>query len=282
MRANLIVGTLFLALSASYLGPLAVEAPERVVYTVVEDRGLFTQLGSYVAGLDGTYGIAVENLDDGRSVLLNADRPFPAGSLYKLLVMYRVFQAIERGDLSPEDTLTILGADTVEEAPGGGFPPGTSMTVSEALEAMITYSNNAAAYALAREVGGWNRVITAADELGMSSTGFDEQFWSTPADMLRFFELLAGGSLVSPQASDAMLDLLLRQTINDRIPALLPPEALVAHKTGDLPGVRNDGGIVQGPGGRYILVLMSQGVDPREAIEVEAEMSRRIYERYGS
>ncbi len=37
-----------------------------------------------------------------------------------------------------------------------------------------------------------------------------------------------------------MMELLLHQRLNDFISALLPDEVSVAHKTGDLPGVRND------------------------------------------
>jgi beta-lactamase class A len=43
-----------------------------------------------------------------------------------------------------------------------------------------------------------------------------------------------------------MLNLLLSQKLNERIPALLPPGVPVAHKTGTMPGdgVHNDAGII--------------------------------------
>ncbi len=52
------------------------------------------------------------------------------------------------------------------------------------------------------------------------------------------------GDLASPTASAQMLNLSDNQNVNDRIPALLPDGVSVAHKTGELPGVRDDGGIV--------------------------------------
>ena len=55
---------------------------------------------------------------------------------------------------------------------------------------------------------------------------------------------IMAGDLASPTASAQMLNLSDNQNVNDRIPALLPDGVSVAHKTGELPGVRDDGGIV--------------------------------------
>ena len=225
---------------------------------------LQAELDAYMSGLDGTYGVSVVSLSDGSGVFVNDETLFPAASMYKLLVMYRAFQAIDGGYLSPDDTLTIRaggfggGADAI-------FAPGDAVSVMYALDAMITQSSNAAAWALTRSVGGWGVVASAAGELGMNSTYLSgADFFSTPNDMAHFFRQLAQRSLVSPSASEQMIDLLLAQASDDRLPALLPAGAQVAHKTGELPGVRNDGGIVRGTGGRYVIVVMSKQGDPGE------------------
>ena len=41
-----------------------------------------------------------------------------------------------------------------------------------------------------------------------------------------------------------MLEILLKQQLNDRLPRYLPPGTPCAHKTGTLPGIRNDSGII--------------------------------------
>ena len=285
MIARLVVAVLLSALlsSAAALvapdqGYLGVQAPPPVAAQTLQG-----ELQGYVAGLDGTYGVAVLSLDDGSAAFVNADSVFPTASMYKLLVMYRVFQQMEAGELSPYDTITITYADMYESEPDGGLWPGDTLTVAEALESMITVSSNSAAFALVRTVGGWSQIVSAAEELGMyDTTASGGEFWSTPIDMLTFFELLASRSLVSPGASEQMIDLLLAQQTNDRIPALLPESVQVAHKTGELPGVRNDGGIVRGPGGRYIIVLMSRWANPDEAIAAEQTMSRTVYDWLGA
>jgi beta-lactamase class A len=251
-------------------------APPRVV-----DREFQAAVETYLDARAGTYGLAILDLDTGRTVLVNPDRAFPAASLYKLLVMYTVFRQIESGSLSLADTLTIEDRDAVEDEPKAGLRRGELVTVAEALEAMITHSSNYAAYALVRLTGGWAATARAAGELGLSGTSrTGGHFVTTPADLLAFLTSLAEGRLVSPAASEAMLAVLRRQTNNDRLPALLPEAAVVAHKTGELPGVRNDAGIVDGPGGRFVIcVLDEQAVEDAATLTI-ARLARQAYDRY--
>jgi len=237
----------------------------------------------YLRGRSGVYGVTLENLDTGQTVLINEDLQFLAASTYKVLVMYKAYEAMETGVLSGDDLLTVTESDTEEEEPYGGFYPGERVPVADALEAMVTASDNAAAYALTRVLGGWGVIEAAAEELGMSKTRLEDgYFWTTPADMQTFFAALAESRLVSAEASHQMVDLLRRQRLNDEIPALLPADAEVAHKTGKLPGVTNDAGIVYGPGGAYIICVFSQSEDEDEAASTIAQVALLAYARYAS
>jgi beta-lactamase class A len=261
---------------ASLAPPPARPTPASTPMPLPED------LERYVADLDGIYGVAVRNLEDGETVLIDSEHVFPAASLYKLLVMYRVYQGIEEGWLSEDDVVVFQYGDLAEAEEGDDLAPGDAITVGDAVEWMITFSSNPAAYALARHIGGWNEVTAAAAELGMEDTTWgDEYFLTTPADMLRFFDLLGNRLLVSPEASDAMIAVLLRQQISDRLPAYLPSDAEVAHKTGDLPEVRHDVGIVFAGDSSWVIAVMSEWVDPEAASEAIAEISRRVFDRFG-
>jgi beta-lactamase class A len=150
--------------------------------------------------------------------------------------------------------------------------------------ALKVQSGNAASYALVRTFGGWDRVVSAASDLGMADTTRDDTdtFVTTPKDMLIFLLALTERKLVSPEASDSMLLLLARQPNNDRIPAELPDGVLVAHKTGELPGVRNDVGVVFAPGGRYVICVFGAGDEETsgELSTTIAHVSRLVYDRY--
>lgn len=108
----------------------------------------------------------------------------------------------------------------------------------------------------------------------------DGYFWTTPGDMLAFFAALAQGELISADASSNMVELLKRQRLNDAIPALLPAEAVAAHKTGKLPGVINDAGIVYGAEGRYVVAMLSREADEEQAASAIARVALLAYERY--
>src|SRR5260370_3418240 len=124
---------------------------------------------------------------------------------------------------------------------------GETRTVAEALERMVTISDNTSAIMLSGRVGG-GRINANIAALGVGTTHFSlERMTSSALDMLHLLEQIADGRAVSPSASADMLHLLLRQRVNDRLPRLLPYEVQVAHKTGNLPGIVNDVGILYGP-----------------------------------
>jgi len=74
-----------------------------------------------------------------------------------------------------------------------------------------------------------------------------------------------------------MLDLMLAQQVNDRLPALLPPGTEVAHKTGNLPEVTNDVGIVYDPQPAYVIAVLSENGGEAEPI---AALSLAVYEYF--
>ena len=49
------------------------------------------------------------------------------------------------------------------------------------------------------------------------------------------------------------------------------------HKTGELGGMKHDVGIVSGPSGDYIIVLMSDSNNPKAAAERMAKVSENVF-----
>src|SRR5260370_13793512 len=134
--------------------------------------------------------------------------------------------------------------------------PGETLSVAEALERMVTLSVNASAIMLASRVGG-ARISASIATLGMDSTHYSlERMTPSALDMLHLVELIADGKAVSSTASADMVHMLLRQRVNDRLPRLLPADTLVAHKTGNLPAIVNDVGILYGPSSTVAVVAL--------------------------
>jgi beta-lactamase class A len=102
---------------------------------------------------------------------------------------------------------------------------------------------------------------------------------TTAYDLMLIFEKIARGEVVSEEACRSMIKTLLDQHFGTIIPALLPKEVKVAHKTGSIVGVEHDSGIVFLPNGKkYVLVILSKNLeDEPSATPAMARVSEMIY-----
>ena len=208
----------------------------------------------------------------------DSDREIITASLYKLAVLLEAEHQVEIGQLSYSDTITIEQEDITEDGSFEG--PGTELTLDEALEAMITISDNGAAMHLWRTLGPAN-INAYLEKSGIADfhVAVDEveDNWATARAVGTYFTLLANPKLVSPAASDRMLKRLQRQEINDRIPAQLPEGTVIAHKTGNLAGVVHDAGIVFTPHGPRVLVVMTWDTDDEVANDFISHLASAVY-----
>jgi beta-lactamase class A len=224
-----------------------------------------------------SYGVVVRNLVSGAVAEINPHKRFETASLFKLWVMYEVYKQVELGLLDMDEELLVTPYYAVWDA--GSLPVEVcdTLTVREALWAMITYSDNTSGFLLRDKVGMGN-INRDLQTLGLTESAFaQEDVISTAADMALFLEMVVLGAAVSGEASGEMLDLMLAQQVRDRLPALLPPGAGVANKTGNLPEVTHDVGIVYAPQPTYVIAVLSDKAWESEPIAV---LSRAIYDYF--
>src|SRR5947207_6669417 len=178
----------------------------------------------------------------------NPDEHVIAASLYKLGILAEAERRVDTGELKYSDRIAIEPEDVT--ADGSFEDAGTELTIDEALEAMITISDNGAALALWHFLGPENINATLA-KAGLSdfhiALSDEEDHVVTPRAIGTYFTMLAKKQLISAAASDRMLARLERQQINNRLPADLPDGVVIAHKTGNLVGVVHDAGIIFTP-----------------------------------
>lgn len=227
-----------------------------------------------------SFAIVAKNLADGSGAAVNPDRPFYAASLFKVWVMYEVFHQRSLGLLSLDEEYIV--SDYYEFFGLGPrlTAPCETLTLSRALEAMMSVSDNAAAVLLQDRVGPAN-VNASLAALGLTDSGlFEDELPTTAADIALILEAIARGQPLDADASQAMLDLLASETLADRLPALLPEGTQVAHKTANWTNATHDAGIVYSPAADYLIVVLSdRGYDdyPGETI---AQVSKVVYEYY--
>lgn len=240
-------------------------------------------INGYQQNGQGVAGVAITQ-DAGLPVVaLCADRTFATASLYKLFVLWGVQRAIAEGDLADETLLTFLAEDDDSEEDGYSlWNYGDRVSVAELRDLMITTSNNSAAWLLARTVG-WGRIDALLRERGFAVSRAANGV-STPNEIAWFFDALLAGTLdpsLRPADYALMLELLGDQQINSYLSPGFPPGTDFAHKTGNLPGVVNDAGILTLPGGRVVTIVVLTEGDERASFALLEEVAALVWGYYG-
>lgn len=230
-----------------------------------------------------------EDLRSGRRWGWNAEADFPAASVIKVPILMAVFKAVQEGRLRLDQTLTV---EMRHHVGGAGvlfeLHDGVELTVGDLARLMTVVSDNVASNLLLDllEPEDLPRLFT---QLGMRRSCLGRRFMesASPGHDNRTSALDMGlclGALHRQQFLDApmthqALAILRRQQFREKIPLMLPPELPVAHKTGELDGVRHDTGILEVYGRPYVLSLLTQKGGPAWDVDrALAEFSLAVYE----
>src|SRR5919201_3988272 len=232
------------------VAPAALAAP-------ADAPSLSNLLDARVGAFEGSAGIVVQDGTSGKTVYEHdADASVITASLYKLGVLVEVERRVDAGSMRYSNSITIEPEDVTED--GSYELVGTTLSLDDALEQMITISDNGAAHALERIVGARqiNDTLAALHiQPFRLAEDADEDNVASPRAIATLFTLLAQRRLISQAASDRMLKRLERQKINDRLPAALPAGTVVAHKTGNIGFATHDAGIIYGKAGEPMVVV---------------------------
>src|SRR5438309_3671048 len=232
----------------------------------------------------------------------NADHYFHAASTMKLAVLLGVFRQVERGELALDSAVHVRNRFTsiVNQEPfmldlGRDADPdvyghlGKTLTVRELAYWMITKSSNLATNLLV-DIVGIPTIQQALDELDIDGVrilrGVEDQaaFEAglnnevTANGLLKLLRLVAEEKAYTKKSREEMLNVLFEQQYRSGIPAGLPKEIRVAHKTGNISTVHHDAGIVFVEGRKpYVLVILTQFRAETGRGTAVADVSRDIY-----
>jgi len=269
-----------------------------------DKEALQARIAEELARVDGTFAVAFKDISTGDEILLHEHEVFHAASTMKTPVMIEVYKQVAEGKFGLSDSIVIKN-EFKSIVDGSPFSltadddsqqalyseAGRKEPLSVLVYEMITGSSNLATNIIielvdAKKVTSTMRALGAHDIQVLRGVEDDKAFaqglnnTTTAYDLMVIFEKMASGETVSPEASQAMIDVLLDQRFNSIIPARLPADVKVAHKTGSITGVHHDSGIVILPDGRkYVLVLLSKNLKGDEAAtSAMANVSAMIYE----
>lgn len=250
------------------------------------------------------FGIAFTDLQTGERLSHQGERSFHAASTMKTPVMVEAYKQAAAGKFSLEDEIEIYNRftsiankkvtyslDAADDSEKGLYSMiGQKTSWNDLIYRMITESSNLATNILIDKLGAKN-VMTTLRSVGANGVQVLRGVEDTPAyekgmnnaatadGLATFFEALATGKLVNKYATEEIVNILADQRFRDIIPGRLPKGVKVAHKTGWIPGINHDSGIVYLPDGRkYVLILLSLGLEDKEAKETLSKVSRHVYD----
>ncbi len=244
-------------------GAFAQDSPRDNLREVFERK-----IEEIVDGVDGVVGLTVKDLATDETFSVHGEMVFTQASAIKLPILYELFRQVDQGGLALDTLITLQQSDVV---PGSGvlqrLTPGmVTMSLLDYTTLMITQSDNTATNMLIDRVG-MDNVNRSMDRLGLTETKLqrkmmDREAWlsdrenlSTPNEQARLLGLVYRGEGLRKESSEELLRILSIPK-SSQIRALLPSGVRVAHKTGSVPGVVVDVGIVYLPGNPFIVAAM--------------------------
>ncbi|SJZ36535.1 beta-lactamase class A [Sediminibacterium ginsengisoli] len=268
-----------------------------------QDSTLTQKIQQLLSGQQGVFAVAFKDLATGETILINEKTMFHAASTMKTPVMIELYKQAAAGTFSLQDSALVRNEfksivdgslyrlDSAVDSQRELYRrEGERLSLNELIYQMIIRSGNLATNILIEILDG-KKITATMRELGApdiqvlrgveDQKAFDQGLNNTTTayDQMKIYEALANGKAVNKDASDAMIRILLDQQHNTVIPALLPKDVKVAHKTGSITSVHHDAGIVFLPDGRkYVLALLSaKFTSDKEATGAMARVSQLVY-----
>ena len=238
------------------------------------EKRITAELYSY----QGQMSVFVDDLH-GSTVQIGADEEYETASVIKAFILAALYAQVERGKA---DLDALIPYEESQFVDGSGMlralGVGTRLKVRDTATMMIICSDNIATNMIIDYLG-LDPINACIRELGFAHTvlhnplhfdRYEKLGTTTPRDYAALLAQIAKGTLVSPQASAAMLGILRQQHYNTMLTHDFPqfyldceetgePELIwVASKSGSMNACRNDGGIIHTPYGEYVIVLMNK------------------------
>ena len=255
--------------------------------------GLKASISREIQDFPGETGVVIEDLETGWRFVHQEGKEFPAASVVKIPMMTACYQAVRERRLDLTSPVTLRGADKVlGSGVLKGMPNGSVVSTWQLVGWMVTQSDNTATNLLIDRLGmdyfnrsfgrlGLRGTRLSRKMMDFSSRARGIENYTTAEDVAAVLQKLYRSTLGDRAASAASLELLKHQKLKDRIPALLPPEVVVAHKTGLERYVCHDAGIVYTENGDYLISVLTQRIGKggsQLAKKFIARLARHVYQ----
>ena len=249
------------------------------------------EIEKIISQVEGSVCINFYDLNKNNVFSINGDKKVLSASTIKLLILAELMKKISENKFSLSDTIMI--ADSMKTGGDGVLKElntGHHFTLKELATLMIIVSDNQATNILIDFLGMEN-INQLGKELRLKETflgrkmmdiearkkGYDN--YTCADDISLLLKLIYQEKLINKEASQLMLDILLRQQQGERLQRYLPSDIKIAHKCGDLDNLENDGGIIWLGDRAYILVVLTNGMPNLQCKQTIGKISKFVYDK---
>lgn len=233
--------------------------------------------------------VAARLVGTDRAWRLDAERVFPAASIIKTAILVALYRDVDAGRL---DLATSVPVPPDAKVKGTGvltwMSPDLTLPLADIAYLMIAISDNTASNVLIDTVG-LPRIQATIADLGLTSTALNRRFLGRrpgshepenvthAADQAALLGAIAGDTAASPRSCQQMRATLALQQDRDRIARYLPDGLTFAGKSGTLPGLIHDTGLIETPAGTLALAVLTRGLpDDYQAAETIGRIAQTI------
>ena len=238
------------------------------------DKKLQRKIESEIQGFNGKIGVYIKNLENGKTVSINADTIFPTASIVKVPILIGTMDKIHKGELNYKqelvyrDSLLYEGVDIL-----GSFEDSSKIELGKVMMLMLTMSDNTASLWLQKLAGTGTRINNILDSMGYVHTrvnsrtqgrldNWKQYGWgqTTPWEMANLMERISDGGVISKERSEQMLRLMGRNFWDEVSISQIPSDVFIASKGGAVNASRSEILFVNGRGARYVFAVFTSNL----------------------
>lgn len=249
------------------------------------------EIEKIISQVDGKVCINFYDLNKNNGFSINGNEKVLSASMIKLLILAKLMKKNSENKFSLSNTIMIAnsmktGGDGILKELNAGH----HFTLKELANLMIIVSDNQATNILI-DLLGMENINLLGKELGLKESFLGRKMMDTEArkngydnytsadDISLLLKLIYQEKLINKEASQLMLEILLKQQQGERLQRYLPTDIKIAHKCGDLDNLENDGGIIWFEDKVYILVVLTSGMSNLQCKQTIGKISKFVYDK---
>ena len=226
------------------------------------------------------YSVMVDGLSEPFKVEISEAEIYTGASVNKVPILAALYYFAQKGDIDLDQVIT-LQANEIQDYGTGSIrydPAGTTYSLKTLARVMMKQSDNTAAYILATEVIGFERLAQVLELWGLPQTDMVNNKTSNK-DMAQLMRKIYEEKVTNHAQTLEMLSFMKDTDFESRLPAKLPEEVTVYHKIGTEIRTIHDVGIVTDGKLTYYIGIFTTDVDDDPTTEeLMAKISKLVYD----